>query len=73
MRLEGAAVKGAVYVAVVFQFHFGAIRRIGSVPELLQMPLFQFHFGAIRSSVGGNVARWAHAFQFHFGAIRSIW
>ena len=57
---------------VLFQFHKGAIRTLGTRNGLISSDaMFQFHKGAIRTIGDQVVYRAERKFQFHKGAIRT--
>ncbi len=55
----------------LFQFQYGAIRRITGTRLISNIAQFQFQYGAIRSGTQEATVVGKIQFQFQYGAIRS--
>ena len=58
--------------AIIFQFHYGTIKRQCSVPVHCDAQIFQFHYGTIKRSRSGYYPAGPAVFQFHYGTIKRL-
>ena len=56
---------------ILFQFHYGTIKRRLNAPFMPIGQKFQFHYGTIKSEVVAVYIAYIVLFQFHYGTIKS--
>ena len=56
--------------SMLFQFHYGTIKRQLAARLIRDEKLFQFHYGTIKSRTFVMRIWWGISFQFHYGTIK---
>ena len=71
VRLKATMQPDNTFERIIFQFHYGTIKR--KKPAILLVPItkFQFHYGTIKSNWAAYLQRTYSTFQFHYGTIKS--
>ena len=70
VRLKVRPMKALPYI-IIFQFHYGTIKRLKLHSFHVNEPLFQFHYGTIKRAHKSASIWIPYIFQFHYGTIKS--
>ncbi len=56
---------------IIFQFHYGSVKRDFPNLSIKFTEKFQFHYGSVKSFTDGSCYYKTKVFQFHYGSVKS--